>query len=758
MESGSMNAPKLGLAAPAMPGRPLRTVTARSSLFSHSFPAFYACYLLKSIKTPESTAVYIGSTPSPPRRIRQHNGEIAQGARKTSSKRPWVMQMIVHGFPSRVAALQFEWAWQHPHTSRHLRDAHGKQQFSRVPHVLGKNIEVVQAMIRSHPFNLWPLHVKLFTEEARDTWHTLLDRNCNPARSTKGKSKDPPTPASRDTYFPPGFIWTVELEGVDGKSGHLLGSGRTGPLEVKDEHFTSVILAKNTALMASANETCCAVCGDAVGQADDALTTLLCPHDDCLSISHVRCLSTQFLASSNSASANSDVAFISAPTASSKAPSPSVYIHQSTLIPRGGNCPSCTKYTLWGDLVRGSYRRVLGAAVELPDNDPDKDPAIVDGVDLENDLFASDSNESEGSARGTGGKGKSKAKAKGKKQGTARLVTGEEILAAKKKPRKRKPSKARSDGSSSGETFDLDVSSSSSEDSIYAIIGKKTPKARALSKTKATKTKKDDTARAPSRRLRSRSPPPNASPDSDDMFLPDTPSPPQTPLKNKRPAPKTPSTSKHDVPTSPGTIKRPRGRPRKVSPPLDHSEPSDMFLSSPSALDTPRPQNNAAVGSPSVMDMQPFPSPTQGTQPLPPNSPETRKTPAPKSKAKATARGKGGGGKRTLFTSAVVVSDGSDDEDLGGEYDYAAMFSRTGPRVGQGSGEVVEITSASESEGGVDEDEDVARLTSSLEALGVAERPAGKGLGRTPSDGIIILDSSDEEDMVLAAGRRRQYS
>jgi len=35
---------------------------------------------------------------------RQHNGEITQGAWRTKQGRPWVMQMIVHGFPSKLVS------------------------------------------------------------------------------------------------------------------------------------------------------------------------------------------------------------------------------------------------------------------------------------------------------------------------------------------------------------------------------------------------------------------------------------------------------------------------------------------------------------------------------------------------------------------------------------------------------------------------------------------------------------------------------
>jgi structure-specific endonuclease subunit SLX1 len=44
-------------------------------------------------------------------------------------------------------------------------------------------------------------------------------------------------------------------------------------------------------------------------------------------------------------------------------------ITDNGLVPRGGTCTSCCTYTLWGDIVRGCYRRMAGGSNDILDDD-----------------------------------------------------------------------------------------------------------------------------------------------------------------------------------------------------------------------------------------------------------------------------------------------------------------------------------------------------------------------------------------------------
>jgi len=57
---------------------------------------------------------YAGVSPDVVKRLRKHNGELSGGAKYTHSKGPgWTHVCLVHGFQTKIQALQFEWASKH---------------------------------------------------------------------------------------------------------------------------------------------------------------------------------------------------------------------------------------------------------------------------------------------------------------------------------------------------------------------------------------------------------------------------------------------------------------------------------------------------------------------------------------------------------------------------------------------------------------------------------------------------------------------
>lgn len=97
------------------------------------------------------------------KRLRQHNGEIKNGARKTSRRRPWSHIAIVSGFPNKIVALQFEWQWQNPKLSRIIKhcldfNAHGRGWKS--------NVRILHSMLQCALWKQLHLTVHFLNSEA----------------------------------------------------------------------------------------------------------------------------------------------------------------------------------------------------------------------------------------------------------------------------------------------------------------------------------------------------------------------------------------------------------------------------------------------------------------------------------------------------------------------------------------------------------------------------------------------------------------
>ncbi|KAL8729773.1 MAG: hypothetical protein Q9166_004496 [cf. Caloplaca sp. 2 TL-2023] len=259
-------------------------------------PAFYCCYLLRSKK---GRTFYIGSTPNPPRRLAQHNGDTPGGAVKTrrGNNRPWDMTCIVTGFPSNIAALQFEWAWQHFHTTKKITDDErldrpkkakspppdSKQQKKKPkpPQLtLKTGLSNLHLLLRVPAFSRWPLAVRFLCADVYKAWLKHSKRDPGELREDFQVFRDFEQPAEQAV--------TAKAAGGPETDKKQKEDFPTMAIAEKIDVTYSKLkphVAKSIALSAALSTISCSVCIDSVDL--DSSTFLTCPSEGCQAVSHM---------------------------------------------------------------------------------------------------------------------------------------------------------------------------------------------------------------------------------------------------------------------------------------------------------------------------------------------------------------------------------------------------------------------------------------------------------------------------------------
>ena len=300
-------------------------------------PAFYCCYLLRS--TVLHSSLYVGSTPNPLRRLAQHNGQVKGGALRTSrvSLRPWEMTCLVAGFPSNIAALQFEWAWHNAHLTRHIarqeklafpttmeptmRTGRMWRHPGRPATTLTEKLSNLHSLLRSPYFSAWPLEVHFFCEDVYQVWQAWCDRVDSQVSTDIKVLLEPQKPATSRA------VVLTDLPPKQHRT-YTVGQGGVAGLDISYASLRG-ILEKGTFVLDEDELLSCDVCRRILDLRRDLI--VICPHGSCRGAAHMTCLSAKFL--------NAD---------------------PDALIPRKGGCPSCGRDVEWASLMKEMTIRVRG--------------------------------------------------------------------------------------------------------------------------------------------------------------------------------------------------------------------------------------------------------------------------------------------------------------------------------------------------------------------------------------------------------------
>ncbi|KAG7145814.1 Structure-specific endonuclease subunit SLX1 like protein [Verticillium longisporum] len=305
------------------------------AVLSRPIPALYTVYILRS--TVRHASLYIGSTPNPPRRLKQHNGLARGGAARTSrsSLRPWEMIAIVSGFPSMIAALKFEWALTNPHLSLHIpsesrisraagvkKNGHPKRPRPGITSIMSN----LHLLLRVPSFERWPLKLHFFVKTAHKAW----EGSCAAAEKPVRKG------LQILTDFGPGGTMATDAEAA-GEAGES-STAAPGAEESWGVHALPLdhasmkdFVEKGRSIVMFEREGACVVCKEPLEHGKGL--HVICSNGSCEGAGHLSCWSRHLLNQESS---------------------------EEAVLPVAGRCPSCRSEVRWDDLMRELSLRVRG--------------------------------------------------------------------------------------------------------------------------------------------------------------------------------------------------------------------------------------------------------------------------------------------------------------------------------------------------------------------------------------------------------------
>lgn len=259
---------------------------------------------------------------------------------RTSRKgsRPWEMVVIVTGFPSKIAALQFEWAWHNTHTTKKIADAQRitlpcqkppkagqtRKRTGKPRETPARKISNLHLLLRAPSFARWPLQVRFFCEDLHRRWQVQNEKFDT---SVSGRIKVL-LDVKQSEEAVNGKEMSIQAKGK--RKREALGKGGLDGLDVSYSELKDHV-EKSILLLAGDEALNCAVCSKTLGP--QPRMALVCPREGCRAAFHMTCLASKFRVDEG---------------------------QDAAVVPTWGTCSVCKEELQWVEFVKEMSLRVRG--------------------------------------------------------------------------------------------------------------------------------------------------------------------------------------------------------------------------------------------------------------------------------------------------------------------------------------------------------------------------------------------------------------